>query len=196
MRKALYILGILEDTDVEWLSQHGAVHSASAGSYLIKEGQPIDHLYILLEGELSVRVGSKDVEVATLLPGEIVGEIAFVTSRLPTASVLVKQPSHLLTLHRDTLSTKLQRDTAFSSRFYRAIALFLADRLHVTTGRFGYGDHQQDVDVDLIDDAAMDDISLAAVRFDKLLKLVRGDYRARGAAVANSSSSAATASLQ
>jgi CRP/FNR family cyclic AMP-dependent transcriptional regulator len=196
MRKALYILGILEDTDVEWLSQNGTVHSASAGSYLIKEGEPIEHLYILLEGELSVGVGSKVIEVATLLPGEIVGEIAFVSSRPPTASVLVKQQSHLLTLHRDTLSTKLQRDTAFASRFYRAIALFLADRLHVTTGRFGYGDYRQDVDVDLIDDSAMEDISLAAVRFDKLLKLVRGDYRARGAAVGNSMPAASNVRLQ
>jgi CRP-like cAMP-binding protein len=121
------------------------------------------------------------MEVAKLLSGEIVGEMSFVDSRPPSASVYATQDSHLLALRRDLLSEKLLKDTGFAARFYRAIAIFLADRLHVTTGRFGYGGPEQDRDVDEIEDSAMDDVSLAAVRFDGLLKQLRGDYRARSA---------------
>jgi CRP/FNR family cyclic AMP-dependent transcriptional regulator len=182
MRKALYILGTLDDVDVEWLSKHGAVCSTSPGSQLIQQGKPIEHLYILLEGELSVSIGSgKGVEIARLQSGEIVGEMSFVDSRPPSASVFATQESHLLALRKDVLSAKLQKDNAFSSRFYRAIAIFLADRLHVTTGRLGYGGPEQDVDVDQIEDSAMEDVSLANIRFDGLLRQLRGDYRARGA---------------
>ena len=182
MRKALYILGTLDDLDVQWLSKNGVIHSTQAGSQLITQGQPIDFLYIVLEGELSVRTGAgTGTEIAKLQSGEIVGEMSFVDSRPPSASVFATQDSHLLALKRDMLTTKLQKDTGFASRFYRAIAIFLADRLHVTTGRLGYGGPEQDVDVDLIEDSAMEDVSLANMRFDELLRQLRGDYRVRGA---------------
>ena len=171
MRKALYILSILEDSDIEWLAQKGAVTRVPAQSVLIEEGKPIAHLHFMLDGELSVRVGgTKGHEVARLLSGEIVGEMSFVDTRPPSASVVATQDSQVLSLDRGVLSGKLQSDGPFAGRFYRAIAWFLADRLHVTVGRFGYGSPQQDSEVDQIDDESMDGISLASVRFDTLLK--------------------------
>jgi len=182
MRKALYILSKLEDTDIEWMAQKGVVDKIPAQSVLIEQGTPIGYLYIMLEGELSVRVGgTSGQEIAKLLSGEVVGEISFVDTRPPSASVVAIQDSFVLALDRGILSRKLEIDGLFAARFYRAIASFLADRLYVTVGRFGYGSHRQDADVDFIDDAAMEDISMASVRFDQLLKRLRGDYRTRGA---------------
>lgn len=180
MRKALYILSKLEDVDVEWMAKKGTVDKIPARSVLIEEGKSIDCLYITLEGELSVRLGgSNGQEIARLLSGEVVGEISFVDSRPPSATVVAVEDSFVLAVNRDVLSRKLEVDGLFAARFYRAIATFLADRLYVTTGRFGYGSHQQDADVDYINDDAMDDISVASLRFDQLLKRLRGDYRAR-----------------
>jgi len=181
MRKALYILSSLEDADIEWMAQKGTVDSISAESVLIEEGKAIAHLHIMLEGELSVRVGgTRGQEIAKLLSGEIVGEMSFVNARPPSASVIATEDSLLLSLDRGVLSRKLQADGPFAARFYRAIANFLADRLYVTVGRFGYGSHQQDSEVDEIDDQELEDVSMAAVRFDQLLKRLRGDYRTRG----------------
>jgi CRP/FNR family transcriptional regulator, cyclic AMP receptor protein len=181
MRKALYILSILEDSDIEWLAQNGAVTRVPNRSVLIEEGKPIDHLHFMLDGELSVRVGGREgTEVARLLSGEIVGEMSFVDTRPPSASVVATQDSQVLSLERGLLSRKLETDGPFAARFYRAIAWFLADRLHVTVGRFGYGSPKQDSDVDEIDDASMDNISLASVRFDSLLKRLQADPRGTG----------------
>lgn len=185
MRKALYILGALEDADVEWLVRTGEIRNIGPGEQLIEQGCRIEYLYLLLEGLLrvTVRGDGNAIEIATLQPGEIVGEISFVDSRPPSASVHAAKSSWVLGVQRDKLSARLEKETAFAARFYHAIAGFLADRLYVTVGRFGYGSHQQDADIDEIPEDAMDSISLASVRFDRLLKQLRGDYRARGAGI-------------
>ncbi|MBZ5604300.1 MAG: cyclic nucleotide-binding domain-containing protein [Acidobacteriia bacterium] len=60
---------------------------------LIREGQPIEWLYILLDGRLVVSLGSGQ-QVAVLDSGEIVGEISFVDSRPPNASVTASNDVH------------------------------------------------------------------------------------------------------
>jgi CRP/FNR family transcriptional regulator, cyclic AMP receptor protein len=178
MRKALHLLGILDDIDVEWIARNGVLRSLGSGTTLINEKQPIDALYLLLEGQLSVSVGGEHGKrIAVLLPGEIVGEISFVDQRFPTASVTAMQDSQLLALPRDLVSSKLAKDQGFASRFYKAIAVFLADRLHVTVGRFGYGSARQDVEVDELSDSSMEQIDLARTRTDKLLKHLRTTHR-------------------
>lgn len=181
MRKALHLLGILNDVDVEWLASSGTLQTVNAGTTLIHEKHRIDYLYVLLDGELNVTVGGlPGTHVATLFAGEIVGEISFVDPRPPSASVTATQDSQVLALPRDRLSAKLAKDQAFAARFYRAIAAFLADRLYVTVGRFGYGSAKQDVDLDELPSAMMDEIDLANVRADKLLRHLRGNDKAGG----------------
>ena len=118
MRKALYILSSLEDSDSEWMAQKGRVDNVPAQSVLIREGEPIGHLHIMLEGELSVRIGgTRGQEIAKLLSGEIVGEMSFVNTRPPSASVVATQDSLLLSLDRTVLSRKLQSDGPFAALF-------------------------------------------------------------------------------
>ena len=173
MRKALQLMNNLEDVDIEWMVDHGVRQSITLGKVLIREGEEIDSLYVVLDGRFSVCTAAMDgKEIAPLFSGEIVGEISFVHSGLPSASVIATQDSHVLNIPRQVLSDKLAGDTAFAARFYRALASFLADRLRITVGRFGYGNKQQDADPDQLDDSTMGEISLAAVRFNDLLRRV------------------------
>jgi CRP-like cAMP-binding protein len=167
-------MGILDDRDVEWLMRHGAKTAVPSGTVLITEGLPIESLFIVLDGQLSVRITAlADQEIATLYAGEVVGEISFVDSSPPSASVVAIRDSHLLTIPRALIAEKLSKDTAFSARFYRAIAGFLASRLRATTSRFGYGKQQESQDPDELDDEWMNQISLARSRFDELLRRLR-----------------------
>src|ERR1043165_8859477 len=77
MRKALYILGQLNDADIQWLADHGRTRQLRDGEVVIREGQPIDAIFLNLEGALAVTAGD-GVEVARLGAGEFVGEISFV----------------------------------------------------------------------------------------------------------------------
>jgi len=90
--------------------------------------------------------------------------------------VTAAQYSRVLAIPRDMLRARLETDAWFASRFFRALATFLADRLRTTTARLGYGGANQDTqrDEDEINFDMMDSVSLAAVRFDKLLKRLQG----------------------
>jgi CRP-like cAMP-binding protein len=165
-------MGVLQDRDLEWLMQHGTTRSLQPGTVLIREQQAVDSLYFLLDGELLVSVAGE--AIATLLAGEIVGEISFVDSRPPSATVTAGKTSCVLEISRTDVKAKIAADEGFASRFYRSIAVFLADRLRVTTGRFGYGSAAQDAEqFDEMDPDVLDAVSLAAARFDQMLKRLR-----------------------
>jgi CRP/FNR family cyclic AMP-dependent transcriptional regulator len=174
MRKALYVMGILDDEDVEWIASHGRNRVVRKDEILIREGEPVDALFILLDGSLNVSAGG--AQVATLLTGEIVGEISFVDSQPPSATVTAGQYSRVLAIPRALLNAKIETDAWFASRFFRAMAVFLADRLRITTARLASksGGKSSLHDEDEIDLEMMDSVSLAAVRFDKLLKRLQG----------------------
>jgi CRP/FNR family cyclic AMP-dependent transcriptional regulator len=174
MRKVFCLMGILDDGDVEWLAKNGATQFMPSGKALINEGKPIENIYVVLEGKLSVAVrGIGDREIAALLAGEIVGEMSFVDSRPPSASVTASQDSYLLVIPRAVLNSKLRTDDAFAARFYRAIATLLADRLRKTTSYLGYGNWIENTDPDELDEPLMDSASSGATRFDRLLKQLR-----------------------
>jgi CRP-like cAMP-binding protein len=163
-------MGILDDQDVEWIASHGRRLNVRQDDVLIREGEPVDALFIVLEGSLNVRFGNK--QIATLFSGEIVGEISFVDSRPPAATVTAGQSTRVLAIPRNLLTAKMSTDPWFASRFFRAMATFLADRLRTTTARLGYGDGAPNDahDSDELAPDFMDSMSLASVRFDRLLK--------------------------
>ena len=171
MRKAFYLMGILEDEDLEWLGRNGVTKLVPAGAILVSEGMPIQDIFVVLDGKLSVlaqAIGNR--EIAPLYAGEIVGEISFVDSRPPSASVVAAQDSQILAIPRVKLSAKLESDKAFSARFYKAIATLLADRLRRTVSHLGFGKHKESTDPDELDDEMMESASVGARRFDQLLK--------------------------
>jgi CRP-like cAMP-binding protein len=119
-------------------------------------------------------VYSGSVEIAKLLAGEIVGEISFVDSRPPSASVKAVVDSQVLALPKAALRAKLQRDLGFASRFYLSLATFLADRLRLADARLSAG--QKGVeggfqeDLDELPVEMLENIALASARFDMILK--------------------------
>jgi CRP-like cAMP-binding protein len=165
------MMGILDDFDMEWLITNGSVIQVAKDTVLIREGGEVDSLYILLDGRLSIMRSGIDREIARLTAGEILGEISFVDSRAPTASVIALQDSQVLSIPREVLKEKLAADVAFAARFYHAIGAFLADRLRATVSQLGYGRVTETAAAagDL-DDRWMEDVSFAATRFDQLLR--------------------------
>jgi CRP/FNR family transcriptional regulator, cyclic AMP receptor protein len=173
MRKVLYILGQLSDGDMEWIGSVAAKKYLSPGEVLIKQGDPIDAVYIVLEGTLSVRAQA-DTEIARLGSGEIVGEMSFVDARPPLATVVALEVSLVLSIPRTRLTAKLDHDATFAAHFYRALAIFLSYRLRDTVGMLGYGAQRQapqETELEL-DDNLLDTVHVAGSRFERLLKSV------------------------
>jgi CRP/FNR family transcriptional regulator, cyclic AMP receptor protein len=177
MRKALLFLGILDDSDISWMASEGKKQDIPAGTVLIHEGQSIESLFIVIDGRLAVSTkaaGTK--EIAHLMSGEIVGEMSFVDSRLPSASVRAVDASSVLSIPKQALTRRLATDLPFAVRFYRALAVFLSDRLRTTVGLLGYGANQtlQDREyAEEIDPDVLDKVALAGARFDWLQRKLR-----------------------
>ena len=172
MRKALFFLGILNDSDLDWMIAQGTKKDIPAGSILIHEGRPLDSVFIILDGRLAVSTSSVvGKDIASLMCGEIVGEMSFLDSRPPSASVRAVEKCSVLAISKKRLSDKLENDSAFAARFYRALGVFLSDRLRATVGLLGYGKGQKLDDkefADEIDPETLDKVALAGARFDWL----------------------------
>jgi CRP-like cAMP-binding protein len=182
VRKALYIFGLLNDSDIEWMARVGTRRVLVANEVVIEEGRPAQAVIFLLEGEFVVSSRSFG-EVARLSVGDIVGEMSFVDSAPPSASVTADARCLALFVDRLALSRKIESDLGFGCRFYRALAVFLADRLRDTTHRLTDGDQSdgvtrlddnRDVLKDELDIAILDNLSMAGDRFHRMLRLLAG----------------------
>ncbi len=60
MRKVLVILGYLDDMDIDWITREGKCKELPAGAVLIKAGERVTELYVLISGELSICAGQTD----------------------------------------------------------------------------------------------------------------------------------------
>jgi bacteriocin-type transport-associated protein len=174
VRKALFLLGILNDGDLDWMIAAGGRREVDPGAVLIREGAPVDAIFLVIDGLLAVRTAlTGDTDIASLRSGEIVGEMSFVDSKPPSASVLAIEPSVVLAIPRNVLANKLVDDVPFAARFYRALAVFLSDRLRSTVSQLGYGRGVERQPDDEVDPDTLDNVSLAGARFDWLQKRLK-----------------------
>ena len=177
MRKVLYIFGLLTDADVEQMVRMGTRRRLRGGEAVIKEGEPADSVILLLEGEFLITSKSAG-QIARLGVGEIVGEMSLVDSALPSATVTTHGECLALFLNKAVLLQKLDEDTAFGYRFYRAVAIFLADRLRATSPATLVNEHDIGVETEILqdelDDGILDAISSAGERFQRMLKVLTG----------------------
>jgi CRP/FNR family transcriptional regulator, cyclic AMP receptor protein len=173
VRKVLYILGQLNDSDIEWLATHGTRRAVADGEVIVHEGASIEALFITLTGQFRVSLGDGK-EVARLGAGEVVGEVAFVDAAPPSATVAAVGPAAILELPKAVLQQRLVSNAPFAARFYRALAIFLADRLRATTRRLGYGAEggldNETMLTDELDLGVLDTVAQAGDRFTRLLR--------------------------
>lgn len=173
MRKVLFVFGQLADDDVEWLLAHGRRQQLSPGETLIRQGEPVAEIFLVLTGRLRVVLGPARREIARLGAGEIVGEMSFVDARPPSATVEAVEPAQVFAVPRDHLAARLDGEPAFAARFYRALAIYLSttvrERHRMLLG--GALDDGAD-DADELDAYVLDGVSQAGQRFDRLVKRV------------------------
>jgi CRP/FNR family transcriptional regulator, cyclic AMP receptor protein len=180
MRKVLYIFGILTDADVESMVRMGTRQRLEDGEVVIKEGEPADSVILLLEGEFLVTTKGSG-QIARRGVGEIVGEMSLVDSAPPSATITAHGECLALFLEKTILMQKLENDVAFGCRFYRALAIFLADRLRAASrapsvDERGIADETA-ILKDELDAGILDSISAAGERFDRILKVLIGQAR-------------------
>jgi CRP/FNR family cyclic AMP-dependent transcriptional regulator len=170
MRKVLYMFGLLSDIDVQWIAKTGVLKSLRDGDVVIHEGEQTDALIFILEGEFVVSNLALG-QFARMGVGEVVGEVSLVDSAPASATVTARGEGLALFLDKELLMAKLAADNGFGSRFYRALAVFLADRLREARRSSGKRSvAAADIADDELDVGILDRVSNAGDRFSRMLK--------------------------
>lgn len=80
-------------------------HDVVAHTDIIREGEAGRGLFVVLSGEVEVTKasGDKSLPLATLRPGDIIGEMALIRAAPATATVTATRPTTVLFLARDTV---------------------------------------------------------------------------------------------
>jgi CRP-like cAMP-binding protein len=167
MKRVLFLLGHLDDIDIEWMINNGYKEELEVGDRLIEKGKAIDSLYIVLSGKLSITDGESDKLIAEIGAGEIVGEMSFLESRPPSVSVIATEETSVYAISRELMNSRLASNLEFKANFYYALALFLSNRLRKTTSQLGYGNPSEE---DLIDESVLDGVSVGGSRFGQILQ--------------------------
>jgi len=175
MRKALYLLGDLAESDILWMAREGTVRQIGDGETLIVAGRPVDAFYVVIDGAFRV-VHENGVEVARLGAGDVLGEMSLVEKQPPSASVVASAPSKVLGIPQATIVGRIADDPPFAARFYRALAVFLSDRLREASTRIAAGPEAgglaQFEDEHELDEGLLDNIHIAGDRMRRLTELL------------------------
>lgn len=167
MKKVLYILGLLDDRDIDWMVAAGERRVLQKGGVLVREGEALEFISIIASGKVTVSVRGKTV--AEIGIGEVIGEISLLDSRPPSATVTADEECVVLAIPIDDLKARLASDQGFAARLYHALGVFLAQRLRrnnlqLTIGTSREIDEIQE-EMDEIDPEVLEQLTLAGNRF-------------------------------
>ncbi len=132
MQNARYIAAGLSDADMLWLLSVGKLRLLKHAEKLVTAGKTLTDIYFVTSGRLSVLLGD-GTKVANLHQGDVVGEMSFIERHAPVVSVIADEPTEILTIPRKLILDRFEAEPLFASRFYRALAIFLSERLRDTT---------------------------------------------------------------
>ncbi|MCZ4340465.1 cyclic nucleotide-binding domain-containing protein [Sphingomonadaceae bacterium G21617-S1] len=132
MQNARHIAAGLSDSDMLWLLSVGKLRRFAAGDRLVAAGKPVNDLYFVTSGLLGV-VLEDGKRVAQLHKGDVVGEMSFVERHPPQVSVIAEDAAEILCIPRKLILERFEQEPVFAARFYRALGVFLSERLRETT---------------------------------------------------------------
>jgi flavin reductase (DIM6/NTAB) family NADH-FMN oxidoreductase RutF len=90
------------------ITGHGEERTFEAGELVVREGDPGDELYVILEGE--ARAERKGNTLATFEAGEFFGEIAVIDGRARSADVVAAGRLRTLAIPREVIRAALERE--------------------------------------------------------------------------------------
>ena len=93
------------------------------GDFLFREGDKRDVMYVLLEGEMEIRLG--DYVVETAKAGALIGEMALIDDSPRAANAIAKTPSRLAKIDKQRFHFLVQQTPHFATHVMKE----LADRL-------------------------------------------------------------------
>jgi len=131
------ILGEMSDQQLGRFAQFMEVENAHQFHTIVKQGDPGDAMYLILEGELRVRqmIGGRETVLVTLLAGEFFGDISLFDHGSRSADVVANTPSVLLKVSAVNLQRMVQEVPELATPFLVAVCKTLTARIRADNKR-------------------------------------------------------------
>ena len=107
------------------ITAEGVERMFELGEFVVREGDPGDELFVIVEGE--ARVERKGSPLATFGAGEFFGEIAVFDGRSRSADVVAATPLRALAISRDLIREALMREPRAAWAMLEALAARFRD---------------------------------------------------------------------
>ncbi len=110
--------------------------SIPAGSYVFREGDQGDRLYVLVSGQVDIKLTRDGQErtLVTMKPGDCFGEVAIIDANPRTADAQAATDSTVIEVKEETVS---RDNDLIALKMVRQIALLLARKLRAQTQKTG-----------------------------------------------------------
>jgi CRP-like cAMP-binding protein len=133
---AVPALASFSDDQLDDVLNSSSLLQCEPGDHIIKEGSIDSRIYVLLNGELEVRVGSKKVAAITRI-GEVFGELALVNHDKRLASVIASTKAVCLAVDQKFLQDihPREEDPDFHAALYEFVARLVVRKLEATSKR-------------------------------------------------------------
>lgn len=183
LREASTVFAELQDSDLDWLIAVGRIQQLAAETPLIQSGRPVDELHLVLEGAVTLNLienadsleclvlnhaSGTEQELARLSRGDLVGETLLINAFPANVTVKTLRETQVLSIPKWRLAAKLLHDTSFAARFYRVLAVLLANKQQAIIQRLGYNTNGNEMSNHLLTQVA-----LAEARFEWMLKRIQ-----------------------
>jgi Cyclic nucleotide-binding domain len=129
----------LDDAQIARLLVAGRFNDIAKGTTLAEENKPLETLFFICAGHVKVTVAGRDV--AHLQKGNFVGEIAFLTEKPATATVVAEDSVRALVFDRAELNQFFRNEAEVAGLIYQLLGRELAQKIklsniHISEGAF------------------------------------------------------------
>jgi len=135
--RRIKILAGLSDAQLGHLVQFMEMQPVSQWSVVVKQGEPGDAMYLILEGELRARTtsGAKETILATFGPGEFFGDMSLFDHGPRSADVVANVDSTVLKFSTTAFSRLMLEAPDLAAPFLQATIRTLAARIRASNKR-------------------------------------------------------------
>jgi len=124
------VLTGLDDAQIARLLLAGEFCEIADGTTLAKEGEPLERLYFLCAGRVDVTIGGR--AVSNLERGNFVGEVAFLTEKPATATVIADGAVRALAFDKDRLTRFFRNESDIAGLIYQLLGRELAHKMKIS----------------------------------------------------------------
>jgi hypothetical protein len=124
------VLPGLSDVQIARLLLAGEFSEIASGTTLAEENRDLQRLFFICDGRLRVQVAGREITV--LEKGNFVGEVAFLTKKPATATVVAESAVRALVFDRDKLGQFFQNEAEVAGLIYQLLGRELAFKIKVS----------------------------------------------------------------